>query len=571
MKRCPQCNRLEANDSLAFCRFDGTGLINDSSATSSEAGTVRLDSAELATSLLPPTTNSQLGKPTDSNLGAPPPARVNTTGKLKKRNNLPRMLIAIAVLIIVAGCAAAYFHFRKTNIPISSIAVMPFINDSGNADVEYLSDGMTESLITSLSQLPNLNVKARSSVFRYKGKDTNPKSLAKDLDVQAILNGRFTQRGDQLSLTLELVNAQTENVIWSEQYNRSQSDLLTLQGEIARDVSSKLRSKLTGEDTQKLLKAYTTNPEAYRLYLQGRFYWNKREAKDLHTAIDYFNQAIELDANYPLAYAGLADSYALLSSFNFMPPTEATPKARGFALKALSLDDSLAEPHTTLALTMLQFDYDFAGAEREYKRAIELNPNYATAHQWYGELLTSAGRFDAAGTEYRRALELEPLSLPINWDYGRYLLYSRRFDESLAQHKKTIDLDGGFARARRTLVELYRLRKDYPAAIEEMARYFELRGQPDNATLIREKFGKSGWTGYLQLAIEENSPLLERNWARAKDYMELGDKDKAFEELNTAYDEHESSLIWIKVDPLLDPIRSDPRYQELLRKMRFPQ
>jgi adenylate cyclase len=335
-------------------------------------------------------------------------------------------------------------------------------------------------------------------------------------------------------------------------------------------VSSKLRTKLSGADEQKLTKTYTQNPEAYKLYLQGRFYWGKREEKDLTTAIDCFNRAIALDANYALAYAGLADSYALLSAFGFMEPAEAIPKARGYALKAASLDESLAEPHTTLGLTLFQYEYDFVGAEKEYKRALELNPNYATAHQWYGELLTAVGRFVEAESEFRRALDLEPLSLPINWDYGRSLYFARRIDESLAQHNKAIGLDPGFARARRTLVEVYRVKKDNAAAIEEMARYFEVRNQPENAALVRDAFAKGGWNAYLQLVVAEDSPLKERHWPRAKAYLELGDMDKAIAELNVGYDAHESTLCWLKVEPLLDPIRSDPRFQELMRKVRFP-
>ena len=279
--------------------------------------------------------------------------------------------------------------YSRSAKQISSIAVMPFFNESGNADVEYLSDGMTETLIASLSQLPNLNVKARSSVFRYKGKATDAKSIGKELNVQAVLNGRVMQRGDQLTLSLELVNAETENVIWSEQYNRQQADLVSLQTEIARDVSSKLKTKLSGAEAAKLEKTYTTNSEAYKLYLQGRFYWNKREEKDFRKAVEYYDQAIALDRDYALAYAGQADSYALLATFGFMPTAEGIPKARGFAREALRLDETLAEPHTTIAYLSLTYDYDFAAGEREFKRAIELNPNYATAHQWYAELLSN--------------------------------------------------------------------------------------------------------------------------------------------------------------------------------------
>jgi len=568
MKRCPKCNRLESDDALAFCRADGTLLI---SVTTDELGTIRLNSGpvtgDVRTTLLsPPITGEAVSQPAGETMSAQQP----NTRELKKPKKV-KLIAAVVILLLIVAAVSGYFLISKRpRPPIQSIAVMPFINQSGNADVDYLSDGMTDTLISQLSQLTNLNVKARSSVFRYKGKESNPLTVGKELNVQAILNGRFAQRGDQLSLTLELVDAQTENVIWSEQYNRPQADLVKLQTDIARDVSSKLRMKLSGEDALKLIKTDTNNPEAYRFYLQGRFYWNKREENDLKTAIDNFNQAIAQDANYALAYAGLADSYAILSSFNFKPPTEAIPKARGFALKAQSLDPTLAEPHTTLGLALAQFDYDFAAAEREYKQAIQLNPNYATAHQWYSELLSCEGRLDEALSELRRALDLEPLSLPINWDYGRLLYNSRKFDEALAQAKKTIDLDPGFARAHRTASEVYRIKKDYPNAIEEMARYFEVRGKRENATFVRDSFAKGGWTAYLQLVVGDDSPLKERNGIKAKAYVELGDLDKAFADLNTAYDNHESSVIWLKVEPQFDPLRSDPRYAELMQKLRIP-
>lgn len=575
MKRCPQCNRLEPDDTLAYCRADGTALISDSGSVNAEAGTVKFGSApvsrEIETSVLPQKiTGAGLCRPTaQTRVLSAPPENTRELSKPKRR----RAIAAMAAVIAVALIAGVYLYWPrgKNTAQIESIAAMPFVNESGNPELEYLSDGMTETLISSLSQLPNLNVKARSSVFRYKGKDTNPQTVGKELNVQAILNGRVVQRGDRLTLSLELIDALTENVIWSDKYDRKQTDLVALQSEVARDVSSKLKTKLSGTDERKLVKTYTANPEAYRLYLQGRFYWGKREENDLKKAIECFNQAIALDANYALAYAGIADSYALMSSFNFTPPPEAIPKAREFANKALSLDATLAEPHTTLGLALLQFDYDFAEAEREYKSGIELNPKYATAHQWYGELLTCAGRFDEASAEFRRALEIEPLSLPINWDYGRYFYNSRKFDEAITQHKKTIELDPGFARAHRTLAEVYRVKSDFTNAIEEQARYFELRGEQQNGVLLRETFVKRGWNGYLRLVAEENSPLKERNWFVAKAYVELGEKDKAFAELNKAYATRESTLTWLRVEPQWDPLRSDPRFRELLKKMGFPQ
>jgi TolB-like protein/Tfp pilus assembly protein PilF len=575
MKRCPQCNRVETDDSLVFCRTDGTALVGDSLPVSGEAGMVRLGAAatEIETSILTHATAGNVSRSTGPTTVLRPPTMPSGARELTKSK---RSWAAIAFFMLVAAVVSvgSYFYFiRKTPTTIQSVAVMPFSNDTGNADVEYLSDGMTETLISSLSQLPNLNVKARSSVFRYKGKEFDPKKIAADLNVQAILNGRVAQRGDQLTLTLELVDALTENVIWSEQYNRKQADLVSLQSEIASDVSSNLKTKLSGADKQKLAKTYTANSDAYRFYLQGRFYWNKREEKDFRKAVDYYDQAIALDPNYALAYGGLADTYALLSTFGFIPATEGIPKARELARQASALDDSLAEPHTTLAYLALTYDYDFATSEREFKHAIELNPNYATAHQWYAELLTNAGRFDEAAAEFRRSLEIEPLSIPINWDYGRFLYNARRFDESIAQHKKTIELDPSFARAHRTLAEVYRMKGDYANTVEERARFFDLIGRAKSAALVRETFSKGGWLGYLRLVTAENSELKEsnNNWILAKAYADLGEKDKAFAELYKAYESRLSSLCWLKVEPQMDPLRSDQRYQTMLRKMNFPQ
>ena len=579
MKRCPQCHRPEPDDTLGYCRVDGTALISDSGPVSAEAGTVKFASArvssEIETSVLSQTvTDAGISRPTAQTAALPTPLPPENTRPLSKPKQR-KAIVAIAAVIALVLIAGGYLYWPrwKNAAQIESIAVMPFLNESHNPELEYLSDGMTETLISSLSQLPNLNVKARSSVFRYKGKDTNPQTIGKELNVQAILNGRVVQRGDQLTLSLELIDVKTENVIWSEQYNRKQSDLTTLQSETARDVSSKLKIRLSGADERKLAKTYTTNAEAYKLYLQGRFYWNKREEKDFRKAVEYYNQAIALDPNYALAYAGQADTYALLSTFGFMPATEGVPKAREFARQAVSLDGGLAEPHTTLGYLSLTYDYDFAASEREFRRSIELSPNYATAHQWFGEMLLNAGRFDEASIAYRRALELEPLSLPINWDFGRFLYMSRRYDESLTQHKKTIELDPGFARAHRTLAEVYRVKGDYANAVEERAKVLDLIGQPENAALIRATFARDGWLGFLRLVTAENSALKDINnkWVLAKAYVDLGNKDQAFAELNKAYEIRLSSLCWLKVEPQMDPLRTDPRFVELLRKMGFPQ
>jgi len=476
---------------------------------------------------------------------------------------ISRLPVAPVVLFltIVAASTVGYFYFASQNTrQIESIAVLPFQNASGNADVEYLSDGMTESLISSLSQLPKLSVKARSSVFRYKGKDVNPQTVGNELSVQAVLLGRIVQHGERLTLSFELVDARTENVIWSEQYNRKQTELLALQNEIARDVADKLRVKLSGADAQRLAKNYTANAEAYQLYLRGRFYLNKRTPKDIEKSVDYFNQAIAVDPNYALAYAGLADAYALLSNYQAAPPREAMPKAKEAALKALSLDNDLAEAHTSLGFILGVYDYDFVGSEAQFKRAIELNPNYPTARLWYGAQLFNLGRFEEAAAELRRASEIDPLSLSINRLHGDRLLFARKYDGSIAQFKRTLELDTNFAPAHVSLGVAYQLKGDYAESVEEFAKSQELNGKPENAALMRESFGRRGWQGFLRVMTETRRPSnLPPELSATVFHAQLGEKEKAFDELNKAHENREFYLVLLKVDPRLDPLRGDNR------------
>jgi serine/threonine protein kinase/Tfp pilus assembly protein PilF len=484
-----------------------------------------------------------------------------------------KLAAVTALLILVAGAIALflYLNARNTAVAIASIAVMPFVNESGNADVEYLSDGMTETLITSLSQVPNLNVKARSSVFRYKGKETDPKTVGKELNVQAILNGRVAQRGDQLTLNLELVDVQTENVIWSEQYNRKQTDLVSLQSDIARDVSSKLKIKLSGADVQKLTKNDTQNADAYKLYLQGRFYANKRTPKDSRKAIDCFQQAVSNDANYALAYAGLAIGYAYLTIYGDEPASETFPKARDFALRASKLDSTLAEPHILLGLLKFLQDHDSAGWERESQLALTANPNSTDAHRLNGLRLMFLGRFDEALAEEQRALEIEPLSTAGNINYSYALFYSGRIDESEAQTKKAIELAPDFWLSHYYLYNVYRFKGNYALAIEELAKSKDLRDETEAAKLLRESFAKGGWQGFLHAVTVEHAPMKMSAYNMAGFYAEVGDKDRAFAALNEAVDKADQFIGFVRIDPFMKPLRDDPRFQELLKRVGFPQ
>ena len=525
-------------------------------------------SGENATAILPAAISTQ------SSLPQPTSSAEYIVGKVS--SNKLAAAFGSVILLALIGLGYWYFFNRTAAKQIESIAVMPFVNESGNADVEYLSDGMTETLISSLSQLPNLNVKARSSVFRYKGKDTNTQTIGKELNVQAILNGRVVQRGDQLTLNLELVDAQTENVIWSEQYNRRQADLVSLQSEIARDVSGKLKIKLSGADEAKVAKSYTTNTEAYQLYLKGRYHWNKRTGESVKQAVEFYRHAIEKDSNYALAYSGLAEAYVLFPQFSVALPKDSAPLAKATALRALALDDSLAEAHTALGEYLNYFEWDRVGAEKEFRRAIELNPNYATAHNWLGiDLLAPTKRFDEAIAELRRAEELDPLSPMIGANLGVAILFTRRYDEAIAQYKRVLSLDPNFAFARFNLGGAFHSKGLYAEAINEYRKALELSDDPFTKGFLALSLAKSGQldeaTRLLNQLKLESAQRYVPSYAIAIVFIGLNEKDEAIKWLEKDVAERSFYASYYAVSPELDDLRSDPRFKDLLKRMNLPE
>jgi len=423
--------------------------------------------------------------------------------------------------------------------------------------------------------LPNLNVKARSSVFRYKGKETNPQTIGKELSVQALLNGRVVQRGDQLTLSLELIDAQTENVIWSEQYNRRQSDLVTLQSEIARDVSSKLKSKLSGADVAKVEKNYTANPEAYQLYLKGKFYWNKRTGQSLKQAADFYQQAIEKDPNYALAYSGLAETYVLFSSYDVAPADDSMPQAKAAALRALAIDDSLAEAHTALGFYLSNYEWDRDSSEKEYRRAIELKPNYATAHHWLGADLVYVKRFEDSLVELRRGEELDPLSPIIGTNLGDTLVFARRYDEAIAQYKRTLVRNPNFPYAHLALGRAYGAKGMYPEAIAEARASIGLNGGSSVKGFLGLWLAKSGKREEAVKLLGELKQESTRNYVQsitfALIYIALGDKEEALNHLEKHMWSRAETASSYAIDPELDDLRSEPRFKEMLKRMNLPE
>ena len=475
----------------------------------------------------------------------------------------------VAGVLVILGIAAASFWYLSRDNQIDSIAVLPFTNESGSADVEYLSDGMTESLINTLSTLPNLSVKARNTVFRYKGADIDEKKVAQDLSVQALLFGRVTQRGDNLTVRLSLVDASGKN-LWGEQYDRKMGDLAVLQREITRDVSQKLRAKLSNADASELTKNYTANPEAYQDYLRGRYFWNKRTPETAAKAIEYFETAIENDPAFALAYAGLADSYVVPTLR--MPPREAMPKAKSAAMRALEIDDSLAEAHTSLGRVLQVYEWNWKEAEKEYKRAIELNPRYPVTHQWYRGYFESS--IDEAIAERKVALELDPLSTIVNFELGRALYLGRQYDKALEQLRKTLELD-----------------PDFPAALQYLPLVYIQQGKLNEAVASVEAAGDSsamvtfGTLGYVLGAAGHNvkaQQMLAGLQQRRKQeyipavgialiYAGLGEKEETLAWLEEGYKERAFQMQFLKVEPSWDLVRDDPRFKDLVRRIDSPQ
>jgi TolB-like protein/Flp pilus assembly protein TadD len=486
--------------------------------------------------------------------------------------------LLIVGLIVAAVALTVYLRAGTVAGSIDSIAVLPFENRSVETETEYLSDGLAESLIYRLSQLPNLRVTPTSVAFRYRSTADDAVKAGNELGVSAVLVGRITQRGDNLTISAELVDVRNNKLLWGEQYDRKISDLLATQREIAREIVANLRLKVSGQE-QGLAKHYTESNEAYQFYLRGRFYWNKRTEEGMQKGLENFQQAINRDPGFALAYSGMADSYALLGASDAsggLPPNEAMPKAKAAALKALELDDSLAEPYVSLAHVHYYYDRDWAAAERQYKRAIELNPKYPTAHQWYAIYLMSAGRFDEALAENRRAQELDPLSIPINMTLGWVLLNARQYDQSAEQLRKALEMDQNFALAHHRLGLVYEQQGKYDEAIAEFEQVVKLLpGKPLGIATRAHAQALSGKRAEAQKALVQLQELSKQRYVSsvliALIYTALGDKEQAFAWLEKANNDNDALLARLKVDPRFDPLRSDQRFTDLVRRLGLPQ
>jgi eukaryotic-like serine/threonine-protein kinase len=477
--------------------------------------------------------------------------------------------VAVAVVALALLVAARYDVFGKDRI--DSVAVLPFANASGNPSSEYLSDGLSESIIDSLSQLPRLQVMARSTMFRFKGKNPDPVGVGRELHVRGIVSGELMQRGDRVLVHAVLTDVKRGTQVWGQRYERKLADVLDLQRDLAAEISSRLRSQLTGDERAALAKHSAENSAAFQLYLKGRYFATKyNDEEQTRRGIDYYNQAIEADPTYAQAWAGVAEAYYNLSNLH-MAPREAMPRAHEAAKRSLALDESLAAAHTALAEVLAWYDWDFAGGDREFRRALMLNPNDADAHLNYGDFLTARGQFDRAIAEKRRAEMLDPLSTKTSWDVGRTLFFAGRVDEASEQLKRTMELDE---------------RWPYNYYLEAMIA--QRKGRDDLAMQLLQHGmqlgGRSqlfvGAEGYTNARLGRRAEALrdiDELKARASNaytvpllvariHAALGEKEKALELLQKVYDDRSESVVWLKVDPTFDTLRGDPRFQALLKK-----
>jgi serine/threonine protein kinase/TolB-like protein/Tfp pilus assembly protein PilF len=498
---------------------------------------------------------------------APTSARMHHL-TIQMRRHKPALagLLLLLVAFIGLGFYLLARPVKPTDKAIGSIAILPLVNASADSNAEYLSDGITESVINSLSQLPGLKVIARTTVFRYKGQETDPQNVGRNLGVDAVVTGKVILQSNMLVVQVDMMNVADGSQLWGEKFNRKLSDILTVQEEIARQISNKLRIKLTGEENKRVIKRYTDNAEAYQLYLQGRFHWNKLAEEETKRAIEYFNRAIETDPLYALPYAGLADCYSNLTLFGSSAPKDTFPRAKAAAMKAIEMDDSLAAAHTAMGRVRQFFDWDLGAAEKEFKRAIELNPNDAIAREAYGNFLRSMARLEEALTETKLAQEFDPLSPYMSGSMGWVWFYMRRFDEAIAQFRRTLEMDPTYGNPHWGIARALVQKGMYNDAITEMDK-----GGLDFATPLGTRghaYALMGNNTETQRLLDEgrNNPLHTLDVAFI--YIGLGQKDQAFEWLNKAYEARSPWLVFgLKIDPRYDSLRSDPRFGNLLRRM----
>jgi TolB-like protein/Tfp pilus assembly protein PilF len=564
MKRCPECRRDYYDDSLQYCLEDGAALIQGSVPSPDEPATAIVGL---------PTEPETRVLPTSAEIAGNEPGAIS-----KPRPTATMMVLVVIVALALGGLGYWYLKMRPSasgSSPISSIAVLPFQNKNSDPDTDYLSDGLAESLIYRLSQIPELKVAPRSTAFRYKGQETDEEKIGAELGVDAVMSGRLVQRGDNLTISVDLVDVRNKKTLWGEQFERKMSDLLATQKEIADAIADKLQLRISGGDSKRITKQYTTNNEAYQLYLQGRYFWNKRSAENLQKATELLKAATEKDPNFALAYSGLADCYAVSYYYTDRRPRDVMPLAKTFATKAIELDPTLAEPHTSLAFATWLLDWDASATEKEFLRSIEINPNYPTAHHWYSRYLRGMGRNDDAWREINRARELEPLSLIFLNNIAEMQIDRGELDAASATVDQINGLDPNFWAAHQTLGIIRVKQGRLSDALVEAEKSLELSGRGNaSSALLAHVNGLLGKRDQAEQIIRQLEQGFANKTADGRDvaiaYVGLGDDDKAFEWLEKAYQEKSVYLPFLNLEPLFAPLHNDPRWADLKRRVGIP-
>jgi TolB-like protein len=559
-----------------YCLDDGTALLEGPTSLSDDPPTAVFKERTDATSSRG--TSEDVTKVHTADASSFP-AKVSSS-KLKSASRRLPILVSILALVLISGVGfIGYRYFRSSSAAVKSIAVLPFQNRSDDADTDYLSDGLAESLIFRLSQLPGLKVSPTSSVMRYKGKDADPEKIAAELGVDAVMSGRLIKRGDNLGITVELVDARDNKVMWGEQYDRKLADLLATQREIAATIVQKLQLTLSGSETKGITKQYTNNNEAYQLWMKGRFHFARRTKEELEKSIEAFRQAVALDPNFALAFSGMAESYAVMPSFPYASPAECIPKAKAAVQRALEIDPDLPEAHTVSGVIAAGYDWDWAKADGEFKRALELDPNLTITHYRNGWMfLSPLGRHDEAIAEMKLAMEKEPLSLIQGANFAAVLMYARRFDDALEQAKKTYNLDPTFVGGESWLCHAYNAHGDYEETLALATKTMQVNSaiptSPFNGDLV-VAYSKTGRRKEAQAVLDKWKQKAQTeyvsNYWFAIGYAAYGDKDAAFAELEKAYQNHDWFMQRIKVDPMMDPLRDDPRFDAMVKRLKFPE
>lgn len=500
--------------------------------------------------------------------------------QVKSRRNVNSVRLLLSGLAM-AGLIAAVYYFGildkstqpQNTLEIKSIAVLPFKTFAEEGDEQYLGPGLADALITRIGASVKIKVRPTSSVMKYTGSEQDPTEAGRELGVEAVLDGRIQKSGDRVRVTIQLVRVSDGTTMWAAKFEDSVSNLFAAQDSISERMARELSHRLTGDEPERVTRR-DTNPEAYRAYMRGRYWWNKRSRQAFAKAIDYFNQAIALDASYAPAYAGLADCYAIMSPNELGPPTEEYPKAKAAAKQALRIDDQLAEAHTSLAHITWLYEWNWAEAEREFKRAIDIHPNYPTARQWYSVYLSSMARHEEAIAQARLAAELDPVSIPISEDLARAFYHARQYDQAIVAALKTLELNPNYYRINGWLDMAFEQKGLYDQAVETRLKAMALvKVKQEDIDTRREAFLSSGWKGYwqkeLEFAKQRAMQAYVPPYSFARTYARLGENEQALAWLEKAYNQRSDQLVLLKVDPIFDGLRGDARFRRLLSRIGF--